>query len=149
MNAWRQVFTRRLGNSQLEGLLAGWSFGVAGISLLVLMAVKLPVYAASAGELVFGLAAALNACLMMILAGMLTARRQAVLANRSLPWHSQWVELVSAAIFLGLLLFGVRYLATLEFTQAQIMIGLLLLLSLGTSIWSLAAWSALARQLKS
>jgi hypothetical protein len=64
------------------------------------------------------------------------------------PWRSRWPEFTSYAASVGLLVEGIRWLAGLRLTPAQVTVGLLLTCSLSLAVLVLGMMATLVRSLR-
>lgn len=146
MKTIRMVLSHRFSSESLDTRLGQLACYLGAVVIVPTSVVALVKHPGSRVEFLFGLGLA---CLVGLLCAMLgtICRRMMGLQDR-LSLRTRWPEFVSYAACIGLLVEGIRSLAGLGLTPAQVTLGLLLTCSLSLAVLVLGMTTTLVRSLK-
>ena len=132
----------------MDAWLSKWGSWAGGLILLALTAVGLPSRASSRAELLLGVGMASFACTSLMLFGVLARRVHLAWHRGAAPWRIRVGELLSIGAGVGIVVLGIGWMSRLGLSDAGMVIGGLLVLSLGISVGCLGLWSTLSRVAK-
>jgi hypothetical protein len=146
MNPIRTVLSYRLSDESLDLCLGQVACYLGAVAIVPMSVVALVKHPGTRVDFLFGLGLA---CLVGLLCAILgTLCRRGMGSQGRLSVRSRWPEFASYAACLVLMVQGIRSLAGLGLTPAQVTIGLLLTCSLSLAVLVLGMMTTLARSLK-
>jgi hypothetical protein len=146
MKPVRMVLSYRFSDESLDTRLGQLACYLGAVAVVPTSVVALLRHPGSRADFLVGLGLA---CLVGLLCAMLgTLCRRGMGSQGRLSLRARWPEFASYAACLGLLVQGIRWLAGLGLTPAQVTLGLLLTCSLSLAVLVLGMMTTLVRSLK-
>jgi hypothetical protein len=149
MNALWRILRFRLGSEPLDALASQWSCILGGLGIGGLAIVTLREHAASRIEFLLGTTAAVLACLLLFLLGVLARQVHLTVREGRVPWRSRRWELLSHGAGVAVLGLGGWAFTSVSPGIAGLVTGALLVLGTYASILCLGCWSTVAHSLRS
>ena len=136
----------RLSDESLDARLGQLACYLAAVAIVPTSVVALVRNPGSRAEFLFGLGLACQVGLLCAMLGPLCRRGMGLHDRLSL--QSRWPEFASYAACVGLLIIGIRWIAGLGLSPAQVTLGLLLTCSLSLTVLVLGMMTTLVRSSK-
>lgn len=137
------VLRRRISEPWFDAKMGQWVCCLGGVAILPMALVALVRHSGSRSDLYVGLGMAFVCALLLIILGPLVRH----VDSFKLPARARWVEFVSYGAAVGVLFGGIRLLATIGGSPAQVTLGLLVVSSLSLAILDFGMMTTLTRAL--
>jgi hypothetical protein len=143
MKTIRKTLGHRLSSEAFDGRVGQLACDLGTAAFVPTAVVALVRHPGGRADLVFGLVLVCLVGLLLVALGRV-CRRVVELSDR-IRLQSRWPEFASYGICVGLLVVGIRELAALELTQAQVTLGVLLSCALSLAVLVLGVTTTLVR----
>lgn len=138
------VFSRPICKAEVEAKVGQLLCSLGGLGLVPIAVVALVRHAGNRSDFFVGLGMAFVLALLLIMLGVLT--RHVTLLK--IPAQARWVEFLSYLAGIGVMIGGIRALAAIGGSPAQITLGLLTVMSLSLAVLSFGMLTSVARTLR-
>ncbi|SIO58234.1 hypothetical protein SAMN05444166_5601 [Singulisphaera sp. GP187] len=138
------VLRRQLSGAEFDAKLGQWVCCLAGVVILPLSVVALVRHPGSRSDFFVGLGVAFVLALLLLMLGMLVRRIDLL----KLPARARWAEYLGDLACLGVMIGGIRFVATLGGSPAQVTLGILVVGSLSLAVLVFGMLTTVARALR-